>query len=98
MAEVSFDTTAEEACTIDEIADRAFELAQSMGYTYSPMTLGMDVTACHANGTPLNLAALLAADDGDFGHDVFGINRHIDRTTGILGDCFVPRYAACYAG
>jgi len=58
------------------------------------MDADMDVTACHANGNKLDLAGLLAADDFNFSHDVFGIYRHIDRDTGKLGNCFRPRYSA----
>lgn len=53
----------------------------------------MDITAVHANGNPLKLAELLATDDFNFTHDVFGITRHIDRETGKLGGCFVPRFS-----
>ena len=56
-------------------------------------TFVMDLTACHANGNPLRLAELLAADDGNFAHDIFGINRHLNRQTGELMDCFSPRYS-----
>lgn len=31
------------------------------------------------------------ANDSDFGHDIFGIRRHIDRITGRLGGEFQPR-------
>jgi hypothetical protein len=54
----------------------------------------MDLTACHANGCPMDFETLLSAPDADFVHDVGGIHRYIDRTTGRLGDCFVPRCAA----
>lgn len=54
----------------------------------------MDLTACHTNGCALDLPALLAAGDSDFTHDVAGITRHINRTTGTLRDGFVPRFAA----
>lgn len=57
------------------------------------LAMAMDITATHLNGTPLDLAALLAADGFDFLHDIVGICRHIDRRTGKLGDCFYPRYA-----
>jgi hypothetical protein len=53
----------------------------------------MDFTACHANGTPLNLTAFFAAEDFDFLHDACGIRDHIDRTTGQLTDHFHPRFA-----
>lgn len=55
--------------------------------------LEMDLAACHLNGVPLDLDGLLGASDSDFGHDVFGIQRYIDRKTGELMDCFLPRYA-----
>ncbi len=55
----------------------------------------MDIQACHTNGCCLKLVDLLKAVDGDFLHDVCGINRHIDRETGKLKDCFLPRYAVC---
>jgi hypothetical protein len=58
------------------------------------VTMLMDLTACHANGTPLRLEALLHAADGDFIHDITGIRAHMDRETGQLKDCFLPRYAA----
>ena len=41
----------------------------------------------------LDLQKLLDAPDGDFGHDVFGIRRHINRQTGELENCFLPRCA-----
>jgi hypothetical protein len=51
----------------------------------------MDIIACHANGNPLDLAQLLMINDYEFMHDVCGIRDHIDRDTGQLRDCFVPR-------
>lgn len=77
-----------------EIARRAVKMAKGLGLKYDQMTAVMDIDACHSNGNPLKLQELLAADDFNFGHDVFGIRRHIDRTTGQLQNCFVPRYSA----
>jgi hypothetical protein len=54
----------------------------------------MDITAAHCNGMTLNLTALLNADDANFAHDIGGIVQHINRQTGELENCFVPRYAA----
>jgi hypothetical protein len=68
--------------------------AESMGLVKDRMTVLMDITACHANGTPLRLADLLKAADFDFIHDITGITRYIDRESGQLTDCFLPRYAA----
>lgn len=56
-------------------------------------TIIMDLTACHSNGCPLRLAELLTAPRFDFTHDVLGIRQHINRKTGQLENCFVPRYA-----
>lgn len=56
------------------------------------LTLVMDLTAVHLNTCPLRLADLLAADDFNFSHDVFGIHRNIDRNTGELRDCWSPRF------
>ena len=93
MKTVSFKTSKAEALLISKIATRAVKLADSLGLQYNFTTADMDLTACHANGNPLDLQRLLAADDGNFGHDVFGIRRHINQTTGQLGDCFVPRFS-----
>jgi len=77
-----------------KIAERAVAMAQQFGVRYDQSTALMDIDACHSNGCPLKLAEMLAADDSNFAHDVFGIRRHISRTTGKLGGCFLPRFAA----
>lgn len=91
---LSFEVSREDARIIREIARRASLLATEHGVEYAVADAEMDLTACHANGMPLDLQKLLTADNGNFGHDVFGIRRHLDRTTGQLKDCFVPRFAA----
>jgi len=53
----------------------------------------MDLNACHSNGCPLDLPSLLVGNMEDFGHDVGGIQKYIDRETGKLTQCFVPRHA-----
>ena len=60
---------------------------------FDRMTMAMDLEACHRNGNPMDFAALVAADDCNFAHDVCGITRHIDRETGKLGGCFSPRFS-----
>lgn len=75
------------------IAKRAVAKATEYGIDYDFQSAVMDLEACHCNGMPLDLQKLLDAPDGDFGHDVFGIRRFIDRETGKLTDCFVPRCA-----
>jgi hypothetical protein len=55
------------------------------------MCLHMDLVATNANGNPMDFQKLLDAPRLDFVHDITGINRHIDRMTGGLKDCFSPR-------
>ena len=91
--------TKEELQTIGKIARRAINKwreAEASDYTlpdYTFQDAEMDITVAHVNGCPLKLDELLAADDANFSHDVFGIRRHLNRKTGQLGDCFMPRYA-----
>lgn len=93
---ISFNCTAEEVKTIAGIAARAEQMAKDHGAIYERMTAVMDILATHANGCPLQLSELLAASDGDFAHDVFGIRTNIDRKTGQLTGCFLPRYAKAF--
>lgn len=91
---ISFTTeTKDEARTILKIAHRAAVMAISADVYYPLLDADMDITAVHVNACPLKLDELLAADDFNFAHDVFGIRRHLDRETGELGGCFVPRFA-----
>lgn len=79
---------------IAKAVDRAVALYDQSNIQADRLTLHMDLTAAHANDGPLDFAKLLDFPDFDFMHDIVGINRHIDRFTGKLGDCFVPRCAA----
>lgn len=90
---ISFETSKSEADIICQIADRANLLSKKYDIEYKYMTAMMDITACHANGNELRLDELLKADDSNFAHDVFGIRRHINRETGKLENCFLPRYS-----
>lgn len=90
---VSFKATKAEYLAFGRIVTRAIGIAARMGKRIDALSLTMDLSACHANGTPLDVDALLSSDDADFAHDVFGITRYIDRETGTLGSCFLPRCA-----
>lgn len=83
---------------ITSIGWRAETLSTRLGQRgdarYKRQDAMMDVTATHNNGAPLQLRQLLAASDGDFAHDVFGIRRWLDRDTGKLPVCFNPRFRA----
>ena len=85
-----FNATPKENLIIYDIVRRA----EDLGVIFSNrVSLMMDLDACHSNGCRLDLLGLLLADDHNFTHDIAGIQRHIDRFTGKLGDCFVPRFA-----
>lgn len=92
---LSFKTTPEDFAILRQIAARADELAQGLRVHHERTRVDwlMDLTTTHANGCPLDLPKLLAAEGYAFSHDVFGIARHLDRETGELGECFIPRCA-----
>lgn len=94
--QVKFTASGQETKVILKIMDRVKASLAERGYSLGAeerLSLHMDIEACHSNGCPLRLKDLLAADDFNFSHDVFGIRDHIDRTTGRLLDHFVPRFA-----
>jgi hypothetical protein len=91
---VNFDTSKAEYKTIHAIALRAIGVAHAAGIDYPLMDAEMDLSATHCNGMPLDLDKLASFDEFNFAHDIFGIRRHLDRETGALQNCFVPRCAA----
>lgn len=94
---VSFKISAADSELVDVIMYRYLAMRRGLGIPTSKrdrIDIQMDIVACHANGNRLDLRRLLDADDFNFAHDVTGIMRHIDRTTGELTDFFVPRFSA----
>lgn len=91
--EISFTVSPEDDGLIHDIVDRVISVADKFGLNYPRMDAMMDLTACQANGCPLRLADLLKADDFNFCHDIFGIRNNLNRTTGKLENCFLPRFA-----
>ncbi|MBF0402080.1 MAG: hypothetical protein HQL90_15115 [Magnetococcales bacterium] len=85
---INFDVSEEDNELIRQIATRAHAMNPDIG----ELMYRLDIRIVHANGLPLRLADLLAADDMNFAHDVGGICRNMDKTTGRLGN-FVPRFA-----
>ena len=67
--------------------------AKSLFPERDAMDIRMDLLAAHTN-CPLKLKELRDADNLNFMHDIAGINRHLNRQTFQLEDCFRPRYAA----
>lgn len=91
MTEISFDRTNEEDAHIQAIVGRAFGMG--LVKKREMLSLEMDLVACNANGTPIDFVKLRGFDDFNFVHDVGGIIRHMDRETGKLTHCFMPRCA-----
>lgn len=89
---IKWNATKEDMELIDKITKRA-AILYGLADARSMMNLNMDITATHLNGCPLKLKELLAADDYNFGHDIVGISNHINRETGEIEDCFLPRFA-----
>jgi len=89
MKEINFTVSKEDGELIDKIVKKAKNIDKQV----DALSLSMDLRACHANSTPLHLDKLLASDILDFSHDINGIIKHLDRTTGKLTDCFQPRFA-----
>jgi hypothetical protein len=88
--EVEFSKNVDEAA---KVADRAgSKIIKASGGRLAFM---MDLLAADGvNGNPpIDFAGLLAADEFNFLHDVCGIARHLDRSTGELTDFFIPRFA-----
>lgn len=84
------DFTAEEAEAVKAIIARAAAMEKAAHRRLDRLSLNMDLSAAHA-AVGLDLARLAAFPDFDFAHDVYGIMRHMDRTTGKLGGYFLPR-------
>ena len=81
-----------ELTLIGKIAARAVAMAEKHHWVYDKFDATMDIDAAH-NACPLDLDKLLNANDGTFGHDVFGIRKYLNRETGELTECFMPRCA-----
>lgn len=87
---LSFDATREEKDLIYAIVDRFKEGYKSI-VPFDRLSIIIDLVVTNANGNPIDFEKLLNARDEDFFHDVGGIIRYIDRTTGKLEECFSPR-------
>lgn len=79
----------EEILTIAKIADRA----ENMGISpTSRITLMMDLRNTN-DLHPLELDRMLVAKDGDFAHDVIGIQNNFNRETCEMDNFFLPRFS-----
>ncbi len=91
MNSIKWNASEFELSQILKIVERYEKEFSESGITKTQLI--MDIEACHCNGCPIDLCALLHATRYEFSHDVAGIVNHIDRTTGNLRDGFEPRHA-----
>lgn len=95
---INWNCTREESQIVSKIVDRYQESHYELGipkvYQRPRMDLIMDIEATHCNGNPLKLRELLESENFNFLHDMIGIQRNLNRQTGKLENCFVPRYSA----
>lgn len=82
------------------ICEIAEAYTQRMKTNRDRLDIEMDLCCVHISGTPLRLLDMLAAARNqdhmvffNVIHDVNGIGAHLNRKTGELEDCFLPRYA-----
>lgn len=90
-SKISWDVSGTDEIFIRKIVERAI-LSYDHQVAINREDSIMDLTAAHCNGCPLKLAEFLKADPGNFAHDFFGIRRFLDRETGKLTECFLPRF------
>lgn len=93
MAAPQYSATEEEKDIMSQIVDRVLPIAEQLGAVYYKELLIADMDLCHTNAYRIDLDRMLQGNIGDVGHDVFGINKYLDRSTGELTHCFVPRFA-----
>lgn len=78
---------------ISKIADRGIKLTEQLGGPPVEKTEAvMDISAAHL-AVGLRLDQFVTMRDPDFAHDFFGIRATINRRTGKLENCFLPRCA-----
>ena len=77
---------------VSDILDRASKKV----HAFDRISLEMDIMAANGENenAPLDLEKLLSFDDFNFFHDIYGIQRHMNRKNGLLENCFLPRCSA----
>lgn len=84
--------TPKEHAALVKIVDRAVDMFRRHDTPRDRIDIVMDLEVTHAT-CPLRLEELVEAGDFDFAHDIYGITRHLNRETGELENCFLPRFA-----
>jgi hypothetical protein len=85
---------------IHRIAERAVALYRHLdaieprNERFAETGIVHELFTVHEQIIPLRLADMLAADDGNFAHDIAGIHQHLrDGKKPYLADGFCPRFA-----
>ena len=89
MSELNFDLDPMDRKYVTEIAQRAAKIIPGTDV----LNCVMDLSVVHNHAFKLDFERMLSADDYNLAHDIAGIAYHLNRTTGKLRDCFVPRFA-----
>jgi hypothetical protein len=89
LTEKNFEATREEIDLMSKIAARA---VAELDHPDSQLHIIMDLNVAH-NDIPLDFERLLEFPKFDFSHDIYGIRQHLNRDTGKIEDCFLPRCA-----
>ena len=79
------------------IGKRAVEMVRRVGGKAEVITFMIDLDYVEEH-CPIDLEQLLNFNDGDFAHDMFGINTNLNHETHELDNCFLPRCARKYKG
>lgn len=82
--------TKEEMKLISKIIDRGWPVMKR--YYRERVDMIIDIEKAHEY-CPLKLQKLLQSDSFNFIHDLTGIWKNMNRSTGSLENCFVPRFA-----
>jgi hypothetical protein len=91
---LNWKTSKEDLDLISKIADRFLSAPEIRCYSRAnKIDVIRDIEAAHNNGCPIELYRLANAEGLDFFHDVIGIINNINRETGKLDNCFLPRFA-----
>lgn len=78
---------------LDLVVRAGVRVEKVIGKQLNRATFLLDMAAVQKQ-CPLNLVELAFNDDiASVAHDILGIRRHINRDTGQLEGCFIPRFA-----
>lgn len=75
---------------VDRCVKRFSDICKDHGKNLAIVETMMDLINCHVLNYKLNFDALLLTSDNEFAHDMIGIIKNMDRSTGMLQNGFVP--------